>query len=165
MRARTSSATGRIKLLGHLRPGQIVPEIPRNAEPRTGMSMGEHQAITTERFGIAREEQDELAVASHQGLAAAYERGFFDDLVTPYLGLERDQNLRPDSSTDKLAKLKPVFGDTMTAGQLDAAVGRRRGRAALERRAGRSSAASPCSRTSPHARPRRSTTSTATTAC
>jgi acetyl-CoA C-acetyltransferase len=115
MRARTESATGRIKLLGHLRPGQIVPEIPRNAEPRTGMSMGEHQAITTERFGVSREEQDELTVASHQALAAAYERGFFDDLVTPYLGLERDQNLRPDSSTDKLAKLKPVFGDTMTA--------------------------------------------------
>jgi acetyl-CoA C-acetyltransferase len=113
---RTKSIPGRLKLLGHLRPGQIVPEIPRNAEPRTGMSMGEHQAITTERFGITREEQDELAVASHQALAAAYERGFFDDLVTPYLGLERDQNLRPDSSTDKLAKLKPVFGDTMTAG-------------------------------------------------
>ncbi len=115
MRARTSSVTGRVKLLGHLRPGQIVPEIPRNAEPRTGMSMGEHQALTTERFGVGREEQDELTVASHQGLAAAYERGFFDDLVTPYLGLERDQNLRPDSSTEKLAKLKPVFGDTMTA--------------------------------------------------
>jgi acetyl-CoA C-acetyltransferase len=113
---RTKSVAGRLKLLGHLRPGQIVPEIPRNAEPRTGMSMGEHQAITTERFGVTRSEQDELAVASHQGLAAAYERGFFDDLVTPYLGLERDQNLRPDSSTDKLAKLKPVFGDTMTAG-------------------------------------------------
>jgi acetyl-CoA C-acetyltransferase len=113
---RTKSVPGRLKLLGHLRPGQIVPEIPRNAEPRTGMSMGEHQAITTERWGIAREEQDELTVASHQGLAAAYERGFFDDLVTPYLGLERDQNLRPDTSTDALAKLKPVFGDTMTAG-------------------------------------------------
>jgi acetyl-CoA C-acetyltransferase len=113
---RTKSVTGRVKLLGHLRPGQIVPEIPRNAEPRTGLSMGEHQAITTERFGVTREAQDELVVASHQGLAAAYERGFFDDLVTPYLGLERDQNLRPDSSTDKLAKLKPVFGDTMTAG-------------------------------------------------
>ena len=112
---RTKSVPGRLKLLGHLRPHHIVPEIPRNAEPRTGMSMGEHQAITTARMGIAREDQDELAVASHQGLAAAYERGFFDDLVTPYLGLERDQNLRPDSSTDKLAKLKPVFGDTMTA--------------------------------------------------
>jgi acetyl-CoA C-acetyltransferase len=113
---RTRGVAGRLKLLGHLRPGQIVPELPRNAEPRTGMSMGEHQAITTERLGISREEQDELTVASHQALAAAYERGFFDDLVTPYLGLERDQNLRPDTSTDKLAKLPPVFGATMTAG-------------------------------------------------
>ena len=113
---RRRSVGGRLKLLGHLRPGQIVPEIPRNAEPRTGMSMGEHQALTTERWGIAREAQDELTVASHQALAAAYERGFFDDLVTPYLGLTRDQNLRPDTSLDKLAKLKPVFGDTMTAG-------------------------------------------------
>jgi acetyl-CoA C-acetyltransferase len=112
---RTKSVPGRIKLLGHLRPHHIVPEIPRNAEPRTGLSMGEHQALTTERMGIAREDQDELTVKSHQALAAAYERGFFDDLVTPYLGLERDQNLRPDTSTDKLAKLKPVFGDTMTA--------------------------------------------------
>jgi acetyl-CoA C-acetyltransferase len=112
---RTKSVPGRIRLLGHLRPHHIVPNIPRNAEPRTGLSMGEHQALTTERMGITREDQDELTVASHQALAAAYERGFFDDLVTPYLGLERDQNLRPDSSTDKLAKLKPVFGDTMTA--------------------------------------------------
>jgi acetyl-CoA C-acetyltransferase len=112
---RTKSVPGRLKLLGHLRPHHIVPEIPRNAEPRTGLSMGEHQALTTERMGIAREDQDELTVRSHQALAAAYERGFFDDLVTPYLGLERDQNLRPDTSTDKLAKLKPVFGDTMTA--------------------------------------------------
>jgi acetyl-CoA C-acetyltransferase len=113
---RTKTVPGRLKLLGHLRPGQIVPEIPRNAEPRTGMSMGEHQAITTERWGIAREAQDELTVASHRALAAAYERGFFDDLLIPYLGLERDQNLRPDTSLDKLAKLEPVFGDTMTAG-------------------------------------------------
>jgi acetyl-CoA C-acetyltransferase len=120
---RTKSATGRLKLLGHLRPGQIVPEIPRNAEPRTGLSMGQHQAITTKHWGISREEQDELAARSHQNLAAAYERGFFDDLVTPYLGLERDQNLRPDSTSEKLAKLKPVFspngdkeGATMTAG-------------------------------------------------
>jgi acetyl-CoA C-acetyltransferase len=113
---RTKSTAGRIKLLGHLRPRQIVPAIPRNAEPRTGLSMGEHQAITAERYGISREDQDELAVRSHQGLAAAYERGFLDDLLTPYLGLTRDQNLRPDASTDKLAALKPVFGPTMTAG-------------------------------------------------
>jgi acetyl-CoA C-acetyltransferase len=116
LEANRRKGAGRLKLLGHLRPGHIVPDIPRNAEPRTGLSMGEHQAITTERLGITREAQDELAVASHQGLAGAYERGFLDDLVTPYLGLERDQNLRADTSTDKLAKLKPVFGDTMTAG-------------------------------------------------
>jgi acetyl-CoA C-acetyltransferase len=113
---RTKTVPDRLRLLGHLRPGQIVPELPRNAEPRTGLSMGEHQAITTAKAGVTREEQDELAVASHQALAAAYERGFFDDLVTPYLGLERDQNLRPDTSTEALARLKPVFGDTMTAG-------------------------------------------------
>jgi acetyl-CoA C-acetyltransferase len=80
--------------------------------------MGEHTAITAREWGLSREEQDELAVASHRNLAAAYDRGFFEDLMTPYLGLERDQNLRPDSSMEKLAKLKPVFGGpegTMTA--------------------------------------------------
>ncbi len=81
--------------------------------------MGEHQALTTKRWNIAREAQDELAAASHQNLAQAYERGFFDDLMTPYLGVTRDQNLRPDSSVEKLAQLKPAFGGedgTMTAG-------------------------------------------------
>jgi acetyl-CoA C-acetyltransferase len=121
MRAnRAKSVTERVKLLGHLRPGQIVPDTPRNAEPRTGLSMGEHQARTTAQWGIGREAQDELAAASHQRAAAAYERGFFDDLVTPYLGLARDQNLRPDSTVEQLARLKPVFGKgddaTMTAG-------------------------------------------------
>ncbi|MCF7552466.1 acetyl-CoA C-acetyltransferase [Pseudonocardia sp. WMMC193] len=110
----------RLKLLGRLRPGQIVPEIPRNSEPRTGLSMGEHAAITAREWGVSREAQDELAALSHQHLAAAYDRGFFDDLVTPYLGLTRDDNLRPDSTVEKLARLKPVFGKgdgaTMTAG-------------------------------------------------
>ncbi|MEX2196094.1 MAG: acetyl-CoA C-acetyltransferase [Thermoleophilaceae bacterium] len=117
---RTRSTAGRLQLLAGLRPGQVVPRIPRNEEPRTGLSMGEHQALSAERWGIGRAEQDELAAESHRRLAAAYDRGFFDDLVTPYLGLERDQNLRPDSSAEKLAKLKPVFGKgddaTMTAG-------------------------------------------------
>jgi acetyl-CoA C-acetyltransferase len=94
--------------------------VPRNAEPRTGLSMGEHAAITAKEWKVSREAQDELAAASHQRLAAAYDRGFFDDLVTPYAGLERDQNMRPDSTVEKLAKLKPVFGEgedaTMTAG-------------------------------------------------
>jgi acetyl-CoA C-acetyltransferase len=117
---RTKSASGRLKLLGHLRPRQIVPELPRNAEPRTGLSMGEHQALTTTEWGITRAAQDELAAASHARAAAGYERGFFDDLVTPYRGLERDQNMRPDSTVAQLAGLAPVFGGgdgaTMTAG-------------------------------------------------
>jgi acetyl-CoA C-acetyltransferase len=116
-RAKTNAA--RLKALAKLRPGQIVPEIPRNAEPRTGLSMGEHAAIMAKEWDISREAQDELAVASHRHLAEAYDSGFEADLVTPYLGLERDQNLRPDSSVEKLAKLRPVFGGadgTMTAG-------------------------------------------------
>jgi acetyl-CoA C-acetyltransferase len=110
----------RLKTLAGVRPGMFVPEVPRNAEPRTGLSMGEHAAITAREWQIGREEQDELAVRSHRDLAAAYDRGFFDDLVTPYLGLARDENLRPDTSPEKLARLRPVFGTgdgaTMTAG-------------------------------------------------
>jgi acetyl-CoA C-acetyltransferase len=81
--------------------------------------MGEHTQVMAREWGVTRSEQDELAAASHQNLAAAYDRGFYDDLMTPYLGLERDQNLRADSTVEKLAKLKPVFGGedgTMTAG-------------------------------------------------
>jgi acetyl-CoA C-acetyltransferase len=116
-RAKTLGA--RLKALTKIRPTQIVPDIPRNAEPRTGLSMGEHAAITAKEWAVTREAQDELAAASHQKLAAAYERGFFGDLMTPYLGLTRDANLRPDSTADKLSKLKPAFGGkegTMTAG-------------------------------------------------
>jgi acetyl-CoA C-acetyltransferase len=116
---RAKGTTDRLKAIARVRPGQIVPEIPRNEEPRTGMSMGEHAAIMAREWGIERAAQDELAARSHQRLAAAYERGFHDDLLMPYLGLERDQNLRPDSTAEKLAKLSPVFGGedgTMTAG-------------------------------------------------
>jgi acetyl-CoA C-acetyltransferase len=116
----SAKSTGaRMRSLAKIRPSQIVPEIPRNAEPRTGLSMGEHTALMAQEWGVTREEQDELTAASHRNLAAAYDRGFLDDLVNPYLGLERDQNLRPDSSAESLAKLKPVFGGeegTMTAG-------------------------------------------------
>ncbi|MBW3561009.1 MAG: acetyl-CoA C-acetyltransferase [Actinobacteria bacterium] len=121
MDARTAEdPTEYVKLLGRLRPSQVVPEIPRNEEPRTGKSMGEHAAITAEKWEVGREEQDELAVASHRNLAAAYDRGFMDDLVTPYLGLQRDGNLRPDADMESLAKLPTVFGKgdgaTMTPG-------------------------------------------------
>ena len=102
-------------------------------------------------WGITREAQDELAAASHQRAAAAYERGFFDDLVTPYLGLERDQNLRPDSTVEKLAKLKPVFGNgdgrDDDGRQLDAAHRRRRRPCCWRATSGRPSAGCRCSRT------------------
>ncbi|MEO8888602.1 MAG: acetyl-CoA C-acetyltransferase [Jatrophihabitantaceae bacterium] len=110
---RARSLGGRLKALSGLRPTQLVPTIPANVEPRTGLSMGEHQAITGAEWGITREAQDELAVASHRNLAAAYDRGFFDDLLTPYLGLTRDNNLRPDSSLEKLATLPPAFGQNL----------------------------------------------------
>ena len=118
-RAKTTGQ--RLKLLGHVRPGMLGIEIPKNAEPRTGLSMGESAAITAKEMGVSREEQDQLAAASHQNMAAAYDRGFFDDLVTPFLGLTRDNNLRPNSNVEKLATLNPVFGvkaggATMTAG-------------------------------------------------
>ncbi len=123
LRLNTAKTTSeRIKAALALRPLQpFKPEVPRNAEPRTGLSMGEHAARTAERWGVARADQDELALDSHRKLAAAYEAGFFDDLVTPYLGLTRDQNLRPDTSLEKLGSLKPVYGlrgknPTMTAG-------------------------------------------------
>ncbi len=122
---RVRSTAGRVKLLGSLRPGQVVPELPRNGEPRTGRSMGEHAARTALDWAISREAQDELAVASHHNLGAAYDRGFFDDLLNPFQGLTRDENLRPSTTVEKLSALKPVFGTgpgftsgaaTMTAG-------------------------------------------------
>ncbi len=118
---RATSLGARLKALAKVRPGHLVPDIPRNAEPRTGLSMGEHAAVTARAWDITREAQDELAATSHQRLAAAYERGFFQDLVVPFRGLARDQNLRPGSTVEKLATLKPVFGlgrpgPTMTAG-------------------------------------------------
>jgi acetyl-CoA C-acetyltransferase len=116
---RAKTTPERLRALARVRPQYIVPEIPRNAEPRTGLSMGEHTAIMARDWGITRSEQDELAAASHHKLAAAYDTGFLDDLVVAHLGLERDQNLRPDSTVEKLAKLGPAFGGpdgTMTAG-------------------------------------------------
>src|SRR6266545_1524198 len=117
---REKSLGGRLRQFARVRPGHIVPDMPENAEPRTGLSMGEHAAITARQWEIGRTDQDELAATSHHRLAAAYDSGFFDDLVTPYQGLSRDQNLRADSTVEKLAKLKPVFGKgdgaTMTAG-------------------------------------------------
>ncbi|MFL4478672.1 acetyl-CoA C-acetyltransferase [Paeniglutamicibacter sp. ORCA_105] len=119
-RARSTSA--KLKALSKFRPRDLAPNAPGTGEPRTGLSMGDHQAITTKAWDISREAQDELALASHKNLAAAYDRNFFDDLITPFAGVSRDTNLRADSTLEKLASLKPAFGRnlgaaaTMTAG-------------------------------------------------
>jgi acetyl-CoA C-acetyltransferase len=117
---RSKTATDRLRAFAKLRPTDIIPNIPANVEPRTKLSMGEHAALTALEWQITREAQDELAATSHHNLAAAYDAGWFDDQITPFRGLERDNNLRPDSSVEKLSTLKPVFGKgqaaTMTAG-------------------------------------------------
>jgi acetyl-CoA C-acetyltransferase len=106
---RSKSTVDRLKLAGAL-PAALGVEIPTNGEPRTGLSMGDHAAITAKAMGIKRVDQDQLAAASHRNMAAAYDRGFFDDLVTGFLGLYRDNNLRADATPEKLATLRPVFG-------------------------------------------------------
>jgi acetyl-CoA C-acetyltransferase len=119
---RAKTLPERLKVLSRLRPKDLAPDAPNTGEPRTGLSMGEHQALTTAQWNITRESQDGLAFNSHRNLAAAYDSGFFDDLLTPYRGLSRDSNLRADTTLEKLATLKPVFGKslgaeaTMTAG-------------------------------------------------
>ena len=115
---RAKTAGDRLKILGRFRPGHLKPEVPQNGEPRTGMSMGEHAQVTAKEWDIAREDQDKLAWESHQKLAKAYDEGFFNDLLTPMAGLEKDNILRPDTTLEKLATLKPVFdreNGTMTA--------------------------------------------------
>ena len=100
--------------------GELKPSFPGVAEPRTGMSMGDHCELMAREWKITRQEQDELALASHLKAAAAYERGFFKDLVVPFRGLERDGFLRPDSTIEKLAALKPAFDKTSGQGTLTA---------------------------------------------
>lgn len=99
---------------------EVKPDFPGVAEPRTGKSMGEHCEDMAKEWNIARDSQDELAVASHHKLAAAYEAGFFDDLVVSFRGVSRDNILRPDSSLEKLATLKPAFDKASGRGTLTA---------------------------------------------
>ncbi|TLP73180.1 acetyl-CoA C-acetyltransferase [Nesterenkonia sphaerica] len=116
MEATRAKSTGqRLRALAKIRPGHLAPRAPGTGEPRTGLSMGEHMAITADKWGITRQEQDELAVASHRNLAAAYQDGFFDDLISPFNGLSADNNMRADSSLEKLTKLSPVFGKDLGA--------------------------------------------------
>ncbi len=116
---RAKTVGHRVRTLAAIRPDMLFhPQLPRNAEPRTRLSMGEHCERMAVTWRITREAQDQLASDSHRHLAAAYDRGFFDDLVVPFRGLTRDNNLRLDTSEAKLAALRPAFGagGTLTAG-------------------------------------------------
>jgi acetyl-CoA C-acetyltransferase len=116
-RAKTFGA--RLKQFSKIRLKDLTPVAPMNIEPRTGLSMGGHTEITAKYYGISREAQDEYSLESHQKMAKAYDNGFFNDMLSPYLGLERDNNLRRDTTLEKLAKLKPAFdkiNGSLTAG-------------------------------------------------
>lgn len=117
---RQKTTLAKLKTLLKARPSMLFKFLlPRNGEPRTGLSMGDHCEDMAKRWNISRYDQDMLALTSHQRLAAAYNAGFFDDLLTPYLGLAQDNNLRVDSSLEKLSTLKPAYEKqhgTLTAG-------------------------------------------------
>ena len=116
--ARARSAGQRLRTALRIRPGQFFkPALPRNGEPRTGLSMGEHAERMARQWGIAREEQDALALQSHHKLAQAYDSGFFNDLMTPYQGLREDNHLRRGLTAEQLAQLKPVFDRQVAPGE------------------------------------------------
>ena len=117
---RARSFMGRLSPWFRLRPSHFKPELPGVTEPRTGLSMGQSMEITAQDWEIPREHQDLLALSSHVNAAAAYDAGWYEDLVVPFMDLDEDNNMRRDSTLEKLAKLKPVFDKgedaTLTAG-------------------------------------------------
>jgi len=116
--SRAKTTAQRLTALSRLRPAMLVqPALPRNGEPRTGFSMGEHAELMAQEWGVTREAQDELALKSHQNLAKAYDNGFFNDLMTPFQGVTKDNNLRADLSIEKLRSLKPVFDKKVAPNQ------------------------------------------------
>ena len=119
--ARSARTTlDKLSTLAGIKPSDLVPVVPQVREPRTGLSMGEHCEKMVQEWGITREEQDQLALASHQAAARAYEKGFYKDILFPFNGIEKDTFVRGDTSLEKLAKLKPAFDfsgkGTLTAG-------------------------------------------------
>jgi len=120
LRARRSkSATERIGNILNIKLKDFSPEAPANLEPGTGLSMGGHTEYTAKFYNVTREEQDLFSLQSHQKMTAATDKGFFNDMVTPFLGLSQDNNMRRDTSLEKLAKLRPAFDKqhgTLTAG-------------------------------------------------
>jgi acetyl-CoA C-acetyltransferase len=116
---RAKSGGQRIRVLSALRPGMLLPSVPNVNERASGLSMGEHCELMVKKWGISREAQDALALASHRNGVAAYEDGFYDELVVPFRGLSRDNNLRRDTSMEKLARLRPAY-DHSDSGSLTA---------------------------------------------
>lgn len=115
---RAKSTVAQLKVLAKIRPSMLVkPAIPRNGEPRTGYSMGEHAELMAREWNIPREEQDQLACASHANLARAYKEGFMADLITPFKGVSQDNNLREGLTIEKLRSLKPCFDKKVAPGQ------------------------------------------------
>jgi len=116
---RSKSMWDRIKQFSKIKLKDFTPEAPMNLEPGTGLSMGGHTEYTAKFYNISREDQDAFSLLSHKNMAAATDRGFYKDMITPYLGLTEDNNMRRDTSLEKLAKLKPAFdkvNGTLTAG-------------------------------------------------
>ncbi|HEX5312337.1 acetyl-CoA C-acetyltransferase [Aquabacterium sp.] len=115
---RAKSTVEQLKIIAKIRPSMLVkPAIPKNGEPRTGFSMGEHAELMAREWAIPREEQDQLAVNSHANLARAYKDGFFADLMTPFKGVSKDNNLREGLTIEKLRSLKPCFDKKVAPGQ------------------------------------------------
>ncbi len=115
---RAKGTMAQLQVMAKIRPSMLMkPAIPKNGEPRTGFSMGEHAELMAREWGIPREEQDQLAVASHANLARAYKEGFFADLITPFKGVSKDNNLREGLSIEKLRSLKPCFDKKVAPGQ------------------------------------------------
>ena len=110
----------KLKTLAKLKPQHFKPKFPAVMEPQTGLSMGQHTELMVQEWGVTQIEQDQLAFESHQKAAKAYSEGFYDDLVFEYKGIKKDTILRPDTTLEKLAKLKPAFDftgkGTLTAG-------------------------------------------------
>jgi acetyl-CoA C-acetyltransferase len=113
------SAMERLKAFKGFSPAELVPVAPSTSEPRTGLSMGQHAELMAQEWRISREDQDRLAFESHKKAAEAYRSGYMDDLIVPFAGVFRDNNLREDISLERLAQLKPAFDKergTLTAG-------------------------------------------------
>ena len=120
---KAKTAGERLKILTSFRPSFLAPSLPRNGEPRTGLSMGGHTELTAKRWDIKREDQDQLAFESHQNLSKAYDSGFMDDLISSFKGLDKDNLLRPQTTVEKLSTLGPAFdknGGTLSAGNSSA---------------------------------------------